>query len=229
MSQTHQQVLPYPSSNLNMIRFPFDRDHLQFDLTVYNPIMTQSRLSLHDLSVFFSHLTQHVNQFTGLKWTFLAVFLYGLAFVMDALMMSLSVLITISRYTFDPTMETIIFLIGITSALLSFIIWVILVTLCAGRTGRKERKIRVKLNDFISQQNPFFATIGLRWRLPVENNFDWIELWFDYKYIDGVNSQIIHNTLSKNPCYQPPKLFEEVGNKSQTQNVNDYNANSIFS
>jgi hypothetical protein len=140
-----------------MIIFPFDRTRKRFDTSVYAPALTQFRISSQDLLTFFERLNEAADYFTGVNWTFVSVILYALGFVMDGLMMILSVLILVSRYTFDKEMDSIIFTIGALSAMLSFTIWVILVTLCSSRTGRKEKKIRARLNEFIMHQNPVYA------------------------------------------------------------------------
>jgi hypothetical protein len=64
--------------------------------------------------------------------------------------------------------------------------------------------------------------MGLRWKLPTTNNYDWIELWLDYRYVEDANSIIIHNTLQRNPLYQPPKIDIE-SNVSPKNTINDEN------
>jgi hypothetical protein len=129
---------------------------------------------------------------------------------------------------------------GFMTILLSIILYIMLIIKFTTKKSKNQGQLREKMNKYLLQVNPYFANLGLRWRLPPKEA-RWIELWLDFKYAEGMSNQSTQNTQSqlqpqlqaspKYPTlhtnYQAPNMFQVPSFLTAPNNPNSTSNNHV--
>jgi len=231
-----QLIQPVPQTNEVVVVFPFDEAKKEFDKSVYAPIMTHNRLSQQDVTNFFQQLYHSTNWFKNLKWSASDILFFVMAFILDIsiFIFSIDLLATPEDYAYeDPDFESFVSLVGTFCLLFSILLYILLIVKCNQKKTHHQQKVREQMNDVLNQNNPYFANMGLRWRLPA-NTHRWVELWLDFKYANGMNNNNCITTGNKqltqtvnSTAYQPPGL-NQAGYNVPQQNYGATNLNAFY-
>lgn len=158
-----------PSSNRNILIFPFNYRNLQFSYNFYSQIMTDNRIPKVQIDSFFEEIHAACNNFSSLRdWEDV----FYITFYSFLLICTMCTIFLEKKY---PLLAEIVFCLG-------FFVPLLVAAYNIARVKKLLLSYRNKITGIINYSNQnLYKIMGVKWVLSQEN-FDWIELWLEYRF-----------------------------------------------
>lgn len=215
---------PPPQSTDTTIVFVFhqDKDFIDYDQTVYAPIMAQNKVSRDEIAAFFAKLKEAAGGYKSIKMSFgkiICVIMIMMAALFGFIFSCLYMGFANQGGDFNQHQ----FSMGIAGMFVFMFIYIFAIIWIARRSRMSQKNLRNKMEVVVTQANTYYNSLGLRWRLPPDH-IRWIELWLDYRFAQGQQNMNIGmgqniNTNMNNQGYQPPNYYPQQQGYNVAQNT----------
>ena len=169
----------YPDSTLKQIILPLNRNTHEFDLSSYEPLMSNNQISKYDIDMFFKNLYSQV-EFFNYKTTIYMRSLYRISILAPIIVFVTSLILHLSLiddYFPGRSISTMLTALEIVAVL-----WSIFGNFHISRIHKvTELNTRLRISSLLEKENnASYSSKGIHWSIPAEH-FNWVELRFDYK------------------------------------------------
>lgn len=212
----HGQIILIPPTTDSALVFPYDKSTKSFDRKFYSPALTDGRLHSNQVETFLTTLETKVNKKIRKAQQLTKLFAGIALFAVTILALYGFCLFSESDYVDDVDASEYYndvdsFFIALMGFAFATMFYSIILTIYRKRCYKKAKK---SAERYIKKHNPEFASMGLRWNLPLSFP-QWVELWKDYK---GQGQ----NTFEQAPPMTQPQTQHAYTIPIQTKPLSQY-------